>query len=62
MAPNGLNNKIWEVSLIYSSRNAKEFFVIDVGNAAGVNVTFLGKSLGTPGRKGQVVHLRLPQQ
>ena len=43
-------------------RNAQEFFVIDVGNAAGVNITFLGKSLGNLGRKGQVVHLRLPQQ
>lgn len=44
------------------SRQAREFFVIDVGNAAGVNITFLGKSLGNLGRKGQVVHLRLPQQ
>ncbi|MDD2736440.1 MAG: helix-turn-helix domain-containing protein [Desulfuromonadaceae bacterium] len=44
------------------SRYAREFFVIDVGNAAGVNITFLGKSLGNLGRKGQVVHLRLPQQ
>lgn len=44
------------------SRTAREFFIIDVGNAAGVNVTFLGKSLGSLGRKGQVVHLRLPQQ
>lgn len=44
------------------SRNARESFVIDVGNAAGVNITFLGKSLGNLGRKGQVVHLRLPQQ
>lgn len=44
------------------SRKAREFFVIDVGNAAGVNITFLGKSLGNLGRKGQVVHLRLPQQ
>lgn len=43
------------------SRTAREFFVIDVGNAAGVNVTFRGKSLGSLGRKGQVVHLRLPQ-
>jgi cytoskeletal protein RodZ len=43
------------------NRNAKEFFVIDVGNAAGVKITFLGKSLGNLGRKGQVVHLRLPQ-
>jgi hypothetical protein len=44
------------------SRKAREFFIIDVGNAAGVNITFLGKSLGNLGRKGQVVHLRLPQQ
>jgi len=44
------------------SREAREFFVIDVGNAAGVNITFLGKALGNLGRKGQVVHLRLPQQ
>lgn len=44
------------------SRTASEFFVIDVGNAAGVNITFLGKPLGSLGRKGQVVHLRLPQQ
>lgn len=44
------------------SRKAREFFVIDVGNAAGVNITFLGKSLGKLGRKGEVVHLRLPQR
>ena len=44
------------------SRKAREFFIVDVGNAAGVNITFLGKSLGNLGRKGQVVHLRLPQQ
>ncbi len=42
------------------NRKAREYFVIDVGNAAGVNITFLGTSLGTLGRKGQVVHLRLP--
>ena len=41
---------------------AREFFIIDIGNAAGVNITFLGKPLGSLGRKGQVVHLRLPQQ
>lgn len=44
------------------SREAQEFFIIDVGNAAGVNITFLGRSLGNLGQKGQVVHLRLPQQ
>lgn len=44
------------------SRKAREFFIMDVGNAAGVNITFLGKPLGKLGQKGQVVHLRLPQQ
>ena len=44
------------------SRKAREFFIVDVGNAAGVKITFNGKSLGDLGRKGQVVHLRLPQQ
>ncbi len=44
------------------TRNAREFFIVDVGNAAGVNITFQGTSLGNLGRKGQVVHLRLPQQ
>lgn len=44
------------------SRKAQEFFIVDVGNAAGVNITFNGNSLGKLGRKGQVVHLRLPQQ
>jgi len=44
------------------NRKAQEFFVVDVGNAAGVNVTFLGKPLGKLGGKGQVVHLRLPKQ
>lgn len=44
------------------SRTAQEFFIVDVGNAAGANVTFNGKPLGNLGRKGQVVHIRLPQQ
>ncbi|MDD2270863.1 MAG: DUF4115 domain-containing protein [Desulfuromonadaceae bacterium] len=44
------------------SRTAREFFIVDVGNAAGVNITFRGKPLGNLGQRGQVVHLRLPQQ
>ena len=44
------------------NRKAREFFIIDVGNAAGVNITFLGKSLGSPGRRGETAHLRLPQR
>lgn len=44
------------------NRTAQEFFIVDVGNAAGANVTFNGTPLGNLGRKGQVIHLRLPQQ
>lgn len=44
------------------NRKAQESFAIDVGNAAGVKITFLGKPLGNLGKRGQVVHLRLPQQ
>jgi len=35
-------------------------FVVDIGNAGGINVTFQGKSLGNLGKRGQVVHLKLP--
>jgi hypothetical protein len=36
-------------------------FIIDVGNAGGIDITFQGKSLGNLGELGQVVHLKLPQ-
>lgn len=36
-------------------------FIIDVGNAGGIDITFQGKSLGNLGERGQVVHLKLPQ-
>ena len=36
-------------------------FIIDVGNAGGIDITFQGKSLGNLGEQGQVVHLKLPQ-
>ncbi len=41
-------------------RNAKERFLIVVGNAGGVDIVFDGKSLGTLGAHGEVVYLNLP--
>ncbi|OIP88443.1 MAG: hypothetical protein AUK24_07980 [Syntrophaceae bacterium CG2_30_49_12] len=35
-------------------------FVIDIGNAGGVNVKFQGSPLSSLGKPGQVVHLKLP--
>jgi cytoskeleton protein RodZ len=43
-------------------RAASDFFLLDIGNAAGVNLIFQGKSLGNLGKQGQVIHLRLPEQ
>lgn len=41
-------------------KKSASHFTIDVGNAGGVNINFQGKSLGSLGKQGQVVHLRLP--
>ena len=41
-------------------RFASDRFVVDVGNAAGIDVTFQGRSRGNLGEQGQVVHLTLP--
>ncbi len=41
-------------------RTADNYFQIDIGNAAGVNLSFQGKPVGSMGTQGQVVHLRLP--
>lgn len=35
-------------------------FMIDVGNAGGIDIDFQGKSLGNLGKQGEVVHLKLP--
>jgi hypothetical protein len=43
-------------------RTASDFFLLDIGNAAGVNLIFQGNSLGSLGKQGQVVHLRLPER
>ncbi|MDD5170671.1 MAG: DUF4115 domain-containing protein [Syntrophales bacterium] len=42
-------------------RFASDAFTVDIGNAGGVDVIFQGKSMGALGKKGQVVHLNLPQ-
>ena len=39
---------------------AADRFEIDIGNAGGVQLNFQGKSLGAPGKRGEVVHLVLP--
>lgn len=41
-------------------RFASDRFVVDVGNAAGIDVTFQDRSMGNLGEQGQVVHLTLP--
>jgi cytoskeleton protein RodZ len=41
-------------------RLASDSFTLDVGNAGGVEISFQGKPLGTLGKSGQVVHLKLP--
>lgn len=41
-------------------RTATRGFLIDCGNAGGIDITFQGKSLGHLGEPGDVVHLRLP--
>lgn len=41
-------------------RYAEQYFIIDIGNAAGVALSLQGKPLGSLGKSGEVVHLRLP--
>ena len=43
-------------------RTASDFFLLDIGNAGGVDLIFQGKPLGSLGKPGQVLHLRLPEQ
>lgn len=40
---------------------AKERITIDLGNAGGVQITFQGQSLGSPGKRGEVIHLVYPE-
>jgi len=43
------------------SVEAKEKITVDLGNAGGVQITFQGRSLGSPGKRGEVVHLVYPE-
>ncbi len=43
-------------------RKASDFFLLDIGNAGGINVIFQGKPLENLGNRGQVVHIRLPEK
>ncbi len=40
---------------------AKERITVDLGNAGGVQITFQGQSLGSPGKRGEVVRLVYPE-
>jgi cytoskeletal protein RodZ len=37
-------------------------FKLDIGNAGGIQIKFRGREIGVPGKRGEVVHLQLPQQ
>lgn len=43
-------------------RMASDYFQLDIGNAGGVNLIYQGKSLGSLGKQGEVIHLRLPEK
>ncbi|MEA3487338.1 MAG: DUF4115 domain-containing protein, partial [Thermodesulfobacteriota bacterium] len=43
------------------TEETSEKFDLIIGNAAGVNVSFQGKPLGSLGKHGEVVHLTLPE-
>ena len=43
-------------------RMASDFFQLDIGNAGGLNLTFQGKPLGSLGKPGQIIHMRLPEK
>lgn len=42
-------------------RQAENVFALDVGNAGGIEIEFQGKSIGSIGKRGEVVHLFLPE-
>ncbi|OHE22717.1 MAG: hypothetical protein A2X92_01525 [Syntrophus sp. GWC2_56_31] len=43
-------------------RRASDFFELDIGNAGGIDLIFQGKPLGSIGKRGQVIHMRLPEK
>ena len=56
------NNPPYEILLQPGEKIEREAsrFIVVVGNAGGIDITFKGKSLGNLGERGQVVHLTLP--
>jgi len=57
------NNKSEQLTMKAGNRLerfASASFTIDVGNAGGIDISLQGKSLGSIGKRGEVVHLRLP--
>lgn len=43
------------------STEAKEKITVDIGNAGGVQITFQGQSMGSPGKRGEKVRLVYPE-
>ena len=43
-------------------RMASDSFLLDIGNAGGINVIFQGRPLESLGNRGQVIHVRLPEK
>jgi cytoskeleton protein RodZ len=43
-------------------RRASDFFQLDIGNAGGIDLIFQGKPMGSIGKRGQVIHIRLPDK
>ncbi len=43
-------------------RRAADFFLLDIGNAGGIDLIFQGKPLESIGKRGQVIHIRLPDK
>ena len=43
-------------------REASDSFLLDIGNAGGVDIYFQGRPLGALGKHGEVVHIRLPTE
>lgn len=43
-------------------RMASDSFLLDIGNAGGINLILQGKPLESLGKRGQVIHVRLPEK
>lgn len=43
-------------------RRATDYFLLDIGNAGGLHLSFQGQDLGILGKSGQTLHMRLPEK